>query len=150
IAAVMNCFDVILPLFQFALYLDRGTLRFPEHLRQLAKIAAITLLAVVMVGLPASLRSLSVYWANLQVVNWKTPGAFSMVAGAPVTQAQVSALLGFLSNVATILLLYTMSTQPEADAGEDQPISSLLRDTARIAVIAWALWIAFQLFRIGS
>ena len=110
----------IMPVFYFALYLDEGTMQFPRPLRKLALAAAATY------GIVAALR------LQAFVGPWKW-----------------DAVLGLLGNLAYILLLVSMSREVSEDPIEPVPVSNLLSAVTQVAVIAWGIWVAFQLVRIA-
>ena len=151
LAALFNCFAVIPLLLFFALYRDEGTLHVPVRLQRWAMAGAVTLVGLMALLLPNSLRSLTVYATQLRLLNWQdAKGALSLIVHAPVTWAQVTILTSLASNLALILLLVALSLQPSEEPLVEVPISTLLRDVSRIAVLAWGVWIALNLLRVGA
>jgi len=139
----------IMPVFYFALYRNEGPLGFPKHLRLLSLAAALTLSVIVAAELPAWIGSLGPYWTAMRALDW-TRGAISIVAAAqhPWTISHVSTLLGEFSNLACILLLIAFSRQITDESLPEIPVSRLLGLVAKVTVIAWGLWLAFNLIRV--
>ena len=139
----------IMPVFYFALYRNEGPLGFPKQLRLLSLAAALTLSVIVAAELPAWIGSLGPYWTAMRALDW-TRGAISIVAAAqhPWTISHVSTLLGEFSNLACILLLIAFSRQITDESLPEIPVSRLLGLVAKVTVIAWGLWLAFNLIRV--
>ncbi len=132
-------FTATLPAFYFALFRNEGTLRFPKRLRLLALAGAVTSGVIVVAGFPDWIRSLSGYLAAPKF-DWSV-GASNILTFArdPRTIAQLSTLLGKLSNIAYILMLIAIFCRQSDRSETDAPISSLLRRVTKVTVIAWGL-----------
>jgi len=151
LAALFNCVAVLPLLFFFALYRNEGTLRVPHRLGRWAVAGAAILAALMALLLPSWFRSMIVFTTQLRLLNWQDPkGALALIVNAPVTWIEVTILTTLASNVALIVLLSVLSRQPSDEPAEEVPVSSLLRDSSRILVMAWGVWIALNLLRLGA
>ncbi len=65
-----------------------------------------------------------------------------------MTWAEISIVTTILTEAALTYLLIVLWRQPSSEP-EDDTISPLLRQTAKLSVIAWGLWIAINLLRVG-
>ena len=143
-------FTAIMPLFFFALYRNEGTLRFTKSIRLCSLFTAVLFGFLVALDLWEWSGSLSSYWAAMKLADWKS-GAMDLVWAArnPQTIVQVSAVLDELDNVAYILLLLLFWHQPDGESSDVQvPVSRLLRFVTQVALIAYGLWVAFNLVRL--
>jgi hypothetical protein len=141
-------FTATLPAFYFALFRNVGTLRFPKRLRLLALTGALTSGVIVVAGFPDWIRPLGDYLAASRF-DWSV-GASNILTFArdPRTIAQLSTLLGELSNIAYILMLIAVFRWA-GDPGEaDVPISRLLRVMTKVVVISWGVVVTFCLIRL--
>lgn len=111
--------SAIMPVFYFALYRDEGTMRFPRPLRKLALVAAVAYL----IATALRLQAWDGYW-------------------------HVSTAVGLLANFAYILLLVSMSRESGEVPSAQVPPSDLLSTVTKLAVIAWGIWVAFQVVRL--
>jgi hypothetical protein len=149
---VLACLvTAIMPVFYFALYRNEGSLRFPKNLRQASLVTALVSGLIVGSGLWHWFGSLGSYWRAMEALDWKS-GATSVIAAArdPRTIGQVSTGLGVLSSLAYILLLlaFFLQANSELPTDADVPVSALLRRVTKLALVAWGLWVAFNLFRV--
>ena len=137
--AVMGAlFTAILPVFYFALYRNRGTLRFSRRLRLLALTAALALGINVALGLPGWIGSLG------QV------GDRSVLTPERElwTVAYVSGFFTVLSNAACAFMMVTVYRQRRDESDSFAPVSKLLRVMTNAAVIAWGIWVAFNVVQL--
>ena len=144
-------FTGILPLFFLALYRNEGTLRFPKSIRVCSLVTALVFGFLVVLDLWEWIGSLSSYWAAMNLVDWKS-GATSVVAAArnPQTIGEASALLSEVENFAYILLLLVFWRQTDDESSDvEVPVSRLLSFVTKVALIAYGLWVAFNLTRIA-
>lgn len=110
----------IMPVFYFALYRNEGTVQVSRPLRKLALAAAAAYVIVMVLRVQALPNRLSWF------------GVF-----------------GLLGNLAYILLLVSMSREASEDPIEQVPVSDLLAAVTKVAVVAWGIWVAFQLVRLA-
>ena len=142
-------FSAIIPLFYFALYRNEAMLYFPKRLRLLALIAAVTFVVIVLTTLPAWIRSLAAYFGALAAFDWRMGAASVLVfVRDPRTIGQLSKLLGEASNIACILMLIAIFRCANEPLEADIPVSKLLRDMTKVAVISWGLVVAFLVLRV--
>jgi hypothetical protein len=128
----------IMPVFYFALYRNEGYLRFSERLRILALAAAVGMSVVTAEGLPRLLESLSS----------KGSGSVLIEQRVPWTITDASYVAGVFSNIIYILLLIAVFRQPDSEPQSQVPISKFLSVITKVAVIAWTIWVAFNLVRL--
>ncbi len=87
----------------------------------------------------------------MEALDWKS-GATSVVAAVrdSRTISQVSIVLGELSSLAYILLLLAFFHRANSHRSTeaDVPVSGLLRFVTKLALVAWGLWVAFNLVRL--
>ena len=78
------------------------------------------------------------------------PGAISVLSTerAPWTINYGSTLRAGFSDLSYILLLIALSRQATDTSSADVPNSRLLRLVTKVAVIAWGIWLAFNLVRV--
>jgi hypothetical protein len=132
-------FIAILPLFYFALYRNKGTLRFSRRLRLLALTAALALGINLAVRLPQWIGSLGQVEARSVLTPQREPWTVREVSGA----------LNILSNAACVLMMVTVYRQTSDEPHSFVPVSKLLRVMTKTAVIAWGIWVAFNLVRVA-
>ncbi|HTS51360.1 MAG TPA: hypothetical protein VMH05_25610 [Bryobacteraceae bacterium] len=144
-------FTAILPLFFFALYRNEGTLHFSKFIRLCSLVTALVFGFLVVLDLWEWSGSLSSYWAAMKLVDWKG-GATSVFAAArnPRTIGETASVLGQVGNFAYILLLLALWHQPDGEPSADvgAPVSRLLRRVTKVALIAYGIWVAFNLVRV--
>ncbi len=118
-----------MPLFYFALYRNRGTLRFPKNLRLLSLITAI------------------VFGSYAAWDSWRWA-----LAPDPRTIHHVGIFLGECSNLAYVLLLVTLFRQSsdELSGRADVFASRPLRLITKIVVIVWGIWVAFNVLKLAA
>jgi hypothetical protein len=141
------CFTAIVPAFCFALYRNEGPLDFPRNLRVLSLTAAIVLGVVTLAALPQWIESLGSYWADISTLDWTAGAAtVSIVVRKPGTFTQIATLLGEFSNLTYIALLIAIFRQ--AGGQPRGEISRPLAVVSKVAVIAWGVWVAFNVVRL--
>jgi hypothetical protein len=131
---LLSLFSAIMPAFYFALYRNQGTLHFPRRSRLLALGAAVVFVMVV-----------AAEWVM------HPRGATSVLdpPQSPWTISNAGTLVNELSNLAYTLLLVALFRQAGDDSDPDTPVLKALRLTAKVAVIAWGIWLGFILVRMG-
>lgn len=68
---------------------------------------------------------------------------------SPWTIGNAGTLFSELSNLAYIFLLVAFFRQSGDDSNPDTPVLKALRLAAKVAVIAWGIWLSFTLVRMG-
>ena len=121
LSVLVSLMTALPPTFYFALYRDHGSLRISERLRLLARAAAFSNGTLLAFGLAAWIKS---------------------------PMGPVPTLLGALATVANILLLAALSRDPGEQPEEARPVSTLLYVVTKVTVIAWGVWVAFNLLRL--
>lgn len=134
----MAPFLVVMPLFYFALYRDRGTLRVSRRMRLVASIAAAVVAAISLAQLPAWLASLGAV-ADQSVL---TPG------GRSWGLHDLSAVSAQLATLAYILLLVTFWRGPRNEPNFEVPVSKLLRVVTVVTVVVWGAVVAVSVLRL--
>jgi hypothetical protein len=144
-----SLFAAIMPVFYFALYRNEGALRFSKRLRVLSLAAALVFGTIVAAGLPEWIGSVGAYWRTIQRLDW-SGGATSILTAARDSRAlgQISNLLSEFSNLACMLVLVAFFRKATGESKLDTPISRLLRLVTKVAVIAWGLWLLFNVVRL--
>jgi hypothetical protein len=128
----------ILLVFDFALYLDKGTLSVSRRLRALSLAGASTSGISMVITIPA--------WVRLFGAG---PEASILTSGRePWTLVHLSALLLGFSKVGAILLLIALSKSPEESSTASVSVSKLLRVVATIAATVWGLCISLMVLRL--
>ena len=142
-------FSAIQAVFLFALYRNEEPLRLTERMRLLSLAAAAILGVIVALELPRWIVSLGPYLTAMKRVDW-TSGATSlgMAVRDPGTVRVAAALLSLFSNLAVFLLLIALFREAGHTPIADAPVSPLLGVMAKMAVIVWGLWLAFNLLRL--
>lgn len=138
VAVMTVLFFAILPVFYFALYRSEGTLRFSRRLRLLAIAAALVLGLNLGVDLPAWIGSLGREGTSSVLIpergNW--------------TLGDMSTVFGFLSSAAIIFMMIAVCRHVDEEPDASAPASKFFRVVTRVAVIAWGIWVAFNLCRL--
>lgn len=146
---VVFLFTPILPVFYFALYRNKGTLRIPRGHRMIGAGTAIVLGIGLATRVPGWIRSLGPFWTILKTADWRTGGSSVLtVVGDPRTIHLIPTVLQIFGDVAYILLLLALSRQTTDDSSVDVPASSLLRIVTKVAFIAWGLVLIINVGRI--
>jgi hypothetical protein len=148
LVAVALLASATMPVFNFALYQNQGTLYFSRYLRYLALAAAIVLTLLLAMGLPQRIGLLASYLSALRTVPWRT-GTVAMwsVVRDPRTIYHVSTVLAEISDLALILLLMSFFRQKDDLAQSDVPASRFLQVAARATTVVWGLWLFFNMIR---
>ena len=145
-------FTATMPVFYFALYRNEGSLRFPKNLRQLSLVTALVLGVIVAMDLGGWIGSLGPYWTAMKALDWQI-GATSVLTAArdSRTISQVSTVLAELSVFAYILLLIAFFRQPNTElfTEADVAVSRMLGFVTKVTLVAWGIWVAFNLIRVG-
>lgn len=129
---ILGAITLTLPVFYFCLFTDRGTLVLSERLRALSLAGALALSAITAIGIPAVVRGLT---AGRQV------SLFAL--GDPPVLSNLSNVLGELSNIAAILVLFALYRSQRDDSRPREPGAKLLRTIAMITAIGWGLAVLF-------
>jgi len=143
-------FGAVLPVFYFALYRNEGTLRFPKPLRRLSLVTAVVFALLAAWSLPDWIGFIDYF--SSATVEWRR-GSAAVLAFVrdPRTVNEVGHLLNGCSNLAYILLLvafYRQSDSESVAAAADLPPSAFLRWVTKVALIAYGIWVAFNLVRV--
>ena len=132
-------FTAILPVFFFALSQNEGTLRFSKPLRLVALVAALGISLRILVLSPGLMESLG----RVGPTSVLTPERGRLSLG------DISALAGELASASLVWLLAAMFRQKQDETEAPVPVSKLLRITTKIAVIAYGLAVAINIFRVA-
>jgi len=129
---------LIIPVFDFVLYLDKGALAPSRRLRALSLAGAFALGVVMVMTIPE--------WVRL--FGTGTDASVLTSGRGPWTLAQLSTLLSALSNGGAILLLIALANFPEEESNASVPVSKLLRVVATMAAITWGLCTSLGVLRL--
>lgn len=131
-------FSALMPAFCFALYRNEQTLRPSVRLRMLSLAAALTIGALVLIGLPSLVRSLGLIGSSSVLTTEREPWSMGDLA----------ALLTEFSSVAYILLLLALFRRVDHEANAQTSVSRLLSIVTKVVVVAWGFRVAVLLIRL--
>jgi len=146
-------FSAIMPVFYFALFRDEGTLRIPQHLRWLVLATAVVFGLFLAWDLSGRIGPFRYHWKAMATADWGS-GSTAVLGFVrdPRTINQVANLLGECSDLAYVLLLVAFFRQSDREsvAKMDVPVSGFLRLVTKAAVVAYGIWIAFNVVRLAG
>jgi hypothetical protein len=131
-------FTAIMPVFYFALYHDGADLRFSRRLRQLALLAALVLIAGTALDLHQWFANQG--YADSVLVSERVPWKIS----------DIGWFFGVLSNVSCILLMIAVYRHKDNQSETTACLPKFLTITTKTAVIAWGIFVALCIFRLGA
>jgi len=135
-ALVLCLIGVVMPVFLFALYRDRGIWQIPRGMRWLSLAAAVILGLFVM----------STVWTEFPDPDFKARGG--AMDAASRAASHISSLLNALMYAVFMALLFSFFMQSRQGTEAEVSRSPLLDKATRIAVLVYGMEIAFVLFRI--
>lgn len=137
---LMFLFAAVLPVFYFALYRNRATVRFSIRLRNLA-LATILVAAVLTIEESFEwIRSWSTYSAMIKLPDWTTglSGLLALIRD-PRVIGNISNVLGLFSRIAYLLLLVAMIRHASDPVDARHGTSQFLTRVTKVAYVAWGL-----------
>ena len=132
----------IMPIFYFALYRNKGVLHFPRYIKTLSLVTAFVFGSLVVTDLWQ--------WIGFFATRPNARPVSVLVPRQPYVFSDASAALAETANVAYVLLLLAFFLQKDDQPvmTHEAPASRLLIRITKIALVTYALWIAFSAVRL--
>jgi hypothetical protein len=130
-----------MPMFYFALFRNEGPLHFPSRFRRLALAGILSLAVYVAMGIPKVIRT--IHPVRTESV------LFDGRSGATSVSTIAGGLLAEFSDLGAILLLIAFFRHSNDEPHTNIPTPRLLSITAKVAIIAYGLWLAINVVRLA-